>query len=195
MESLLDQGLAVLMGFSLAAVCGLRAFLPLFAISLLAMLGKVETGQSFHWMGSWPALLTFGTAVVLETAADKIPVLDHILDSAGLFIKPVAAALAMAGMIKDFDPLLALVISLLSGGLVAEGLALLKAKLRLWSTALSGTLANPVLSIAEDVTAFVSIVLVWILPVAGLLFLVLIVAIFFLRIRLKRKAATDQAKR
>ena len=179
------------MGLSLAAVCGLRAFLPLFLISVLGALGKVELSDSFDWLATPAAISTFGVAVVVELLADKFPVVDHLLDSVGIVIKPAAAGVVMASMITAFDPLVALVLGILSGGLLAEGLHLLKAKLRLFSSLTTGTIANPFLSLLEDVSALVLTLIAWLAPIAGALAIVL----FFVVVFLRRRSTNDEALR
>ena len=163
--AVVSQGLAILMGLALASTCGLRAFLPLFVISLLSYAGKVTLGESFQWMHSPLALLCFGTAVVLEFLGDKIPAVDHVLDAAGTVVKPAAATLATASMVTEFDPMLAVVLGLLTGGVAAEGVHLAKAKTRLLSTAFTGTLANPFLSVLEDLAALVGVILAVVVPI------------------------------
>ena len=64
------------MGLALAATCGLRAFLPLFVVSLLSHLGHIELSDGFEWMSSTSAVAGLGAAVLLELLADKIPVVD-----------------------------------------------------------------------------------------------------------------------
>ena len=72
--------LQVAMGVSLAACAGLRAFLPLLVVGAFGRLGFVPLTGAFEWLSSWPALAVFGVAVVVELAADKFPVVDHLLD-------------------------------------------------------------------------------------------------------------------
>lgn len=181
--SFYDQGLAILMGLALSAVCGLRAFLPLFLISVLGALGKLELAEAYAWIASPAALTTFGLAVIVELVADKIPMVDHALDSLSLILKPAAAALVTASMITDFDPLLALVLSLLTGGLIAEGLHLLKAKARVFSSMFTGSLANPVLSLLEDMAAVIMLLVAWLAPIL----LAIGVLWFFVLVLRKRK--------
>lgn len=169
---LIDQGMALSMGLALAATCGLRAFLPLLTISVLAALGQLELGAGFMWMASPAAIVCFSTAVVVEVVSDKFPAVDHALDAAGVFIKPVAAAVVTASMVVGFDPLLALVLGLMSGGVVAEGVHLAKAKARLLSSAFTGTLANPILSVGEDIAAVIGIALSLLVPALGLVIMV-----------------------
>jgi len=143
----------ILMGFSLAATCGLRAFLPLLIISIAAKAGFISLMPTFDWMMSWPAIICFGTATVLEILADKIPAVDHILDSAGVFVRPVAGAVAASSMITGIDPLLALVIGIVMGATVAGLVQTIKGAFRLLTSAFTGGTANPLVSIAEDSAA------------------------------------------
>ncbi len=177
---IVQQGVAVMMGLSLAAVCGLRAFLPLLVISLLGMSGHVELGESFGWMASPVALICFLSAVIAEVAADKFPLVDHAMDSVGVLVKPTAAAIATASMVTGFDPLLTLVLGLLTGGVVAEAVHVAKAKARVASSALTGTVANPVLSVAEDGLALAGVALSVLLPAVAGLTVITAIALFFI---------------
>ena len=153
------------MGLALAATCGLRAFLPLFVVSLLSHLGHIEVSEGFEWMSSTLAVMALGAAVLLELMADKVPVVDHALDTVAVFVKPVAAMVAAASVMTEIDPLLSTVVGLILGGSMAQGVHLVKAKLRLLSSALTATVANPFLSIIEDVLALVATIMAFLLPV------------------------------
>lgn len=161
----LEPIFGVVMGVSLASMCGLRAFLPLAGVSLLAWTGRLDLHPSFAWLGHPASALCFTTALLAEAVGDKIPAVDHALDAVGVLLKPIAGALVTASFIQDMDPLLALVAGLASGGLVAEGVHLVKAKVRLASSVLTGTLANPLLSLAEDFVALLGVVLSVVVPV------------------------------
>jgi len=153
------------MGLALAATCGLRAFLPLFVVSLMAHLGHLDLSDGYAWMGSRMAVVGLGAAVLLELLADKIPVVDHVLDTVAVVIKPVAAMVAAASVMTELDPMLSTVVGLVLGGSMAQGVHLIKAKLRLMSTALTATVANPFLSIFEDLLALVGTILAFLLPI------------------------------
>jgi len=163
----------LLMGFSLAATCGLRAFLPLFIIALAGKAGYISIAPSFEWMVSWPALICFGTATVLEILADKIPAVDHVLDAAGIYIRPVAGALAASSMIQGMDPLLGLVIGIIMGASIAGIVQTIKGMLRLFSSSVTGGLANPAISFVEDGTAAVTSILSLVTPVLTALLIVI----------------------
>lgn len=141
---------ALLMGFSLAATCGLRAFLPLLIIGLGAKAGLIDLASGFGWMESYPALICFGAATVIEIAGDKIPAVDHILDAAGVIVRPVAGAIAASSLIQGLDPLLSLVIGIIVGSGIAGIVQALKGSFRVLTTAATGGAANPVVSTAED---------------------------------------------
>jgi hypothetical protein len=107
----------------------------------------------FEWLESTPALVVFAVAVVAEILADKIPVIDHLLDSAQTFVKPVAGTILAASVLSDLSPLQATALGLITGGVVAETVHLTKASLRVASSATTAGLANPLVSAAEDVVA------------------------------------------
>ena len=140
----------ILMAVSLSAAAGLRAFLPLFVISLLSSTGYITLASGFSWLTSTEAVVVFGLAVVLEVAADKIPGLDNALDATGLVVKPLAAALLSSSLITGMDPLLAMVLGLIIGGTVAGTVHFGKAQLRAGSTVLTAGFGNPVISVVED---------------------------------------------
>ena len=184
----MEMVMAISMGLALAATCGLRAFLPLFVVGCLGATGKLELASSFHWLQQPIALAALGLAVVLEIAGDKFPVVDHFLDSAAVVIKPVAAAVAAASVMTDLDPMVSTILGLVVGGTMAEGVHLLKAKLRLMSSAFTATLANPFLSLIEDVVALVSTLLAILLP---LVIIVLIGVLGVVGVRRLRSAQAD----
>lgn len=140
----------VTIGLGLAACAGLRAFLPLFVVGLAGRLDFVQLSESFEWLASWPALVVFGVAVVAEVAADKFPIVDHFLDGAQVFVKPIAGGFAMATVVDDWAPLYLTVFWIVVGGSAAGLVHVTKAKVRLLSSATTAGLGNPLLSTAED---------------------------------------------
>ncbi|UCF67168.1 MAG: DUF4126 domain-containing protein, partial [Acidobacteriota bacterium] len=99
---------------------------------------------------STPALVVFGAAVVAEVLADKIPVIDHVLDTVQSIVRPVAGTLVVAASLEGLDLLPATVIGLIVGGTAAGSVHVAKAQTRVLSTASTAGLANPILSLAED---------------------------------------------
>jgi hypothetical protein len=180
------------MGFALAACVGLRTFLPLFIAGLLARTGYVALGPSFEWMESTPALVVFGSAVVFEILADKVPGLDHALHAVEAFVKPAAATLLAASLFTNLDPLMAMTLGLIGGGAIAGAVHAVKGTTRLASSAATGGLANPFLSLADDILATAGTFLAFLVPIlAALAVIVAIVAIavYFSRGRRRRSRA------
>jgi uncharacterized protein DUF4126 len=151
---------------ALAAATGLRAWLPLLVAGALSKAGLAELGPSFAWLGSWPALGLLGGATALEIAGDKIPVVDHVLDAVGTIIRPLTATLAAAAaLVHVHDPMLALVLGLVVGAPVALAPHAAKANLRGLSTGTTGGLANPLLSVLEDILSLGITLLAFLVPV------------------------------
>jgi len=171
--------MAILMGFSLAATCGLRAFLPLLIIGVAAKAGFVDLAGGFDWMGSWTALACFGAATVIEILADKIPAVDHVLDAAGVFIRPLAGAVAASSLISGMDPLMGLVVGIIVGGTIAGVVQMIKGGIRLLSTGVTCGIANPVVSAIEDGAAVVTgIAGIFVPLLAGILIIAFLVYFF-----------------
>jgi hypothetical protein len=161
---LADWTMTVLMGLGIAATCGLRAFLPMLAVNLLAMTGRVELHEAFGFMGTWPATFMFLAATIAEVAGDKFPGVDHFMDTYGLLVKPMAATVSAAAFIADVDPLTALALGLIGGGASASLLGVAKAKVRALSSVATLGLGNPVLSVGEDAAAVAGITLTVVAP-------------------------------
>jgi hypothetical protein len=158
-------------GIALAATAGMRAFLPLLVLGIAARLGRFEISEGYHWLTSDMALITFAVAVVAETLADKIPVVDHALDTVQTIVKPAVGTMVAAAMFVQLSPFHATLLGLAVGGTVATGVHLAKAKVRLLSSLTTGTVLNPILSFVEDVVSTVIAAVAVIAPFLALLFI------------------------
>jgi hypothetical protein len=148
--------LPALLGLGLAASTGLKTFLPLLVMAVAArfhLLGLDLSGP-FAWLGSTPALVALSVAAAAELAADKIPIVDHALSAFGTVARPAAGALAAAAAFSHLDPATAAVAGIIVGAPAALAVHSVQATTRVAATATTGGLANPFLSIIEDVTAF-----------------------------------------
>ncbi len=171
---------------ALAASAGLRAWLPLLLTGSLARLGVLDVGPSFQFLASNKALLLFGVATAIELIGDKIPAVDHALDLLGTPLRPAAGALLAASVLGTVsDPLTAVVVGTVVGAPSALVPHVAKSALRATSSAVTGGLANPILSLIEDVISALTFVLALLMPlvVIGLLALTLYLASRWLRRR------------
>lgn len=188
----MDALSAAALGVVLAATAGLRAFLPVFSASLAAWMTDLPLPDDLAWLERPQTVLIFGVATLLEILGDKIPVVDHALDSVQVLTKPVLAALAATPFLYQLAPEHSVAIGILLGAPLALGVHSAKATARLGSTATTGGVGNPLLSVAEDVAAVTAIILGFLVPLLALALMA--VTIFFLarlalRVRRRRRAA------
>jgi hypothetical protein len=190
MEQLAGGGAVVAqvsLGIALAASAGLRAFLPPLVVGLAARSGWVTLPEGFAWLASTPSLIVFGVACAVEIAGDKIPIVDHLLDAVATVVKPVAGAFVMLTVVADWSPLYLAVVWIICGGSLAAAVHAARANLRLLSTATTGGIANPVLSVTEDLGAISTVTVAFVFPVlAAVLVLAALVGLVVLALRLGR---------
>jgi hypothetical protein len=183
---------ALALAVALAASAGLRAWLPLLLAGGLARLGVLDLGSSFQFLGSTKALVLFGVATAIELVGDKIPAVDHALDVIGTPLRPAAGAVLAASVLGTVtDPLTSVVLGTAVGAPSALVPHAAKSALRATSTAVTGGLANPVLSFVEDAVSVLTFILAVLVPlvVVALLGLTLLLASRLLRRRATATAA------
>lgn len=158
--------LAALLGVGLAIATGLRAFLPLLLAAVAARFEwfGLDFGQQFAWLHSNLALWALGLATVVEIAADKIPAVDHALDSVGFLLRPAAGALGAMAVFSNADPALYPLITLIAVP-AALGTQTIKAGARAVSTPATGGLGNPILSVGEDIGALITSLIAMLAPI------------------------------
>ncbi|MEO5987494.1 MAG: DUF4126 domain-containing protein [Candidatus Eisenbacteria bacterium] len=164
--------LAAMAGISIAAACGLRAFLPILALAGGARLGWVHLSPSMAWLSGDAVIWALSAATVIELLADKVPALDHMLDLVSTFIRPVAAAFAAWAGIAGLNPVLGMSAALIMGA-GALGVHALKAKTRVGSSALTLGAANPILSFIEDAITATMSAIALLAPILGAILVLL----------------------
>lgn len=189
----LSEFLPVLaLAIALAASAGLRAWLPLLLAGGLARLGVLDLGPSFQFLASNKALILFGVATVIEIVGDKVPAVDHALDIVGTPLRPAVGALLAASVLGTVsDPLTALVLGTAVGAPTALVPHAAKSALRAASTAVTGGMANPLLSLVEDAVSIVTFVAAILVP--ALVVCVLGVTLFLAARWLRRRRSAVPA--
>ena len=171
---------------ALSAAAGFRAFLPLFGLALLQRTGlALPMADEFAWLSGDAAFFVLAVACVLEVAADKVPLVDNVLDTLGLFVRPVAGATAAVAATSDAG-LGASIAAAAAGFALSGGIAGLKLAERGASTAATGGLGNPVLSVKDDAVAGATVAAGLLLP---LLVPVVLVGVFLLYRAAARRVA------
>jgi hypothetical protein len=182
---------SVALAIALAACAGLRAWLPLLLAGGMARLGFIQLGHAYGFLASNQALILFGVATVIEIAGDKIPAVDHALDVISTVVRPVAGSILAASVLGFVHkPLVALALGVAVGAPSALVPHAAKAGVRTLSTAFTAGLANPILSLLEDVLTVVLFVLAVLLPIVVALFLVATVIWILRRQYARRREAT-----
>jgi len=167
---------AVLTGISLSACTGFRAFLPPFLVGLFLRFGPetspvVTAVMGLSFLKSTPVLLALGVAVVVEFLGDKIPWFDHVLDMIQAPVKMIIAWMMTYALLPANGDYawIAFLLAMVLGGGTSLTVHVGKAGIRAGSTATTGGVANPVLSLLEEIVALVGTVIALALPVLALL--------------------------
>ena len=176
---------SILLGIGLSAATGFRIFVPFLVASIAAITGYLPLSPSFEWIGTYPALILFGAATILEIAAYYIPWLDNLLDSIATPAAFVAGAILMIAVVSGLPPLAKWALAIIAGsgaaGIVQSGTTMT----RLASTTTTGGLANPIVSTVEAGSSFGLSLLAILLPVIS--GLVTIVFLFWLGSKVIKK--------
>lgn len=162
MEQVLDlnatMGLEMIMGIALgiglSAAVGFRLFVPFTLMSIAALAGYLDLSSGFEWIGSYPALLIFATATVLEITAYYVPWLDNLLDSVATPAAVIAGAIVTASVVGDISPMLRWALAIIAGGGVAGAVQTSTVLLRGASSISTGGVGNPVINTAEVASSF-----------------------------------------
>ncbi len=170
---------------------GINSYATLLVFGLLARWKPTMfPSELAGFFSSTPVLIAIGVLYCIEFFADKVPAIDHAWDVIHTFIRPAAGALVgWAATSQDMPKGVVILASIIAGG-AALTTHTAKASLRAASTATTGGLANPVLSIVEDIFAFLNAILAILLPWIVAVVIV-IVTIFFISLsnRYKKRDA------
>jgi hypothetical protein len=190
----MDYVLYILLGIGLAAACGFRVFVPFLVISIAALTGHLKLAPDFVWLGSWPALIVFGVATVLEIVAYYVPWLDHILDIAATPMAIVAGVVVTASVVTGMSPVLRWSLAAIAGGGVAAAVQLSTVALRRATTYATAGFGHPLAATVETGGSAGMSILSLALPfVAGILaiLLILLAARWLLRRRARSSSVSS----
>lgn len=174
-------------GVGLAAVAGVRAFLPLALAALFAALGLFEVSSPYTDAGGdgwWYSVFgVFAALSVVEAVLDKIGAVERAFNYAMIPARALAGGvLFTAG--SGFDVDTGSVPWLVAGALIAGAVAVLKVVLRPPSTTSSGV-STSFLSFIEDAAGLVGGAIALFVPYLPVV-LVAFLLFFYARIRKRR---------
>ena len=144
---------ALALGIGLSASTGFRVFIPLLVAGIASHFGLLPLGESFEWMGSVPALISFGVATVVEVLAYYIPFVDNLLDSIATPLSVGAGTLLMTSVFPAENEWIKWIMGFVVGGGAAATIQSGSAFTRLLSTGITAGTGNPVVSTGEGVAA------------------------------------------
>jgi hypothetical protein len=175
----MDSLLAVILGIGLAASCGFRVFVPLLVASAAARAGYLPLSDGLDWIGSWPALIAFAVAALVEIGAFYVPWLDNLLDAIASPIALVAGTILFAAVVVDLDPFLQWSLAIIAGGGSAAAVQGATILTRAASTGTTAGLANFILSTLETAASLFFAVMAIIVPVVTLVLLTALIATMY----------------
>ncbi len=119
--------------------------------------------HQFAWLASDGTLTVLVVASILEVLGDKIPLVDHGLQALHTLAKPLAGAVIAGSIVLPANDPSVVLLGVLGG---ANALAIhgVSAAARAASTATTGGLGNPIVSVVEDTLAIGGIVAGWFAP-------------------------------
>ncbi|MEN3014905.1 MAG: DUF4126 domain-containing protein [bacterium] len=177
----------------LAAFTGIRAFLPLTIVSVMAKFNLVTIPASskfINFLTDERVMAFLIIATIIEILSDKIPLIDNILDSVYVVLKPVISVISAYSItLSTVEPWQGFIISLTLALISSSSSSISKATVRAASTTFSAGTLNTLISFIEDVTVFIgiiiSVIFTIILPLMALTIILLIALGLFMILKLR----------
>lgn len=183
-----DTIVALCVGIGLSAACGFRVFVPMLVMGAAGRAGLLHLTPGFEWLSSFPALLAFGCAGILEIGASCIPWVDHAVDVAAAPAALIAGTIATAAQLDGSGSLAGWAAGLFAGGAAAGVTHFANAATRAISTVGSGGIANPILSMGQAAASFLVSLLAILVPVAAVILLTVVAVLIYRRVKGRRLA-------
>lgn len=189
--------LEILTGTGLAAAAGLNAYIPLLLMGLVSRFDWIQLPVGWTWLENEWILVIFGALFVIEIIADKVPAVDSINDWIQTVIRPASGGIVFSGGIGTStvavdDPNTFFSsgawIPVVIGIVLALLISLAKTALRPVANVLTGGLAAPALSTAEDGASIALSIFAIVAPILVIvMFIVMAIGTAALIRRLQRK--------
>ncbi len=170
------------MGISLSAASGFRIFVPFLVISAGSILGWIDIGMNESWIATYPALIAFIVATVVEIGGYYTPWIDNMLDLIATPLAVVAGTVLASSLIIDINPFLKWTLAVICGGGAAMNIQLLTVKARALSSVFTTGLGNPIVSTIENISSVVISILAIVLPVLAIILVLVVIYFIYKRI-------------
>ncbi|WP_413531846.1 DUF4126 domain-containing protein [Empedobacter brevis] len=168
---------SLFLGIGLAAAAGFRIFLPLFVLSLAVNLGKtfINLDESWLWLGSTPAIITLGVAMLVEIGAYYIPIVDNLLDTIAVPLAGIAGTIAVGITMPEMNEVATWALAIIAGGGTSAAISGTTAAARAVSTTTTAGAGNFLVNTGETFSSIVlSITAVVLAPLAFIFALIIL---------------------
>lgn len=171
--------LAVFIGIGLSISAGFRVFTPMLLASIAAKFGWLPLAAGFEWLGSTPALIALALATLLEVISYYVPAFDNFMRGLSAPLAAIAGTLMTVSVIGVEDSaFLSWGLAFVTGGGAATLTSLTNTAVRGTSTVTTAGLANPLVSIIEDISAVVLPIVSIIFPLVVIVMLIIVMILF-----------------
>ncbi len=157
---------------------GINLYATVTVLGLLQKFALTKLPGGLDVLDNWWIIGVAGFLYAVEFVADKVPYIDSVWDVVHTFIRVPAGAIVAYSAVSEMDTSVMIIATLFGGGLALSSHGT-KAALRAGANLSPEPVSNWILSIVEDIIAFVGVILAVFAPfiIAGVL---LIFGIFFL---------------
>lgn len=182
LSNILPSGLAItalVAALSLSLASGLRAYLPLLAVLVGHSIDPTVIQlsppfqQFINRVGAPWVITVLAILVAGETLIDKIPIIDHVSDLFHTVVRPVAGAIVMVAIANPISNTYPWAAAIIGGGL-ALMVHTTKAAVRPAATLTTAGIANPFISVLEDVLVVIISVLAIAAPFIAIILIILL---------------------
>ena len=156
---------------------GINLYATVTVLGLLQKFGGVKLPGGLEVLESWWIIGIAGGLFIVEFFADKIPYVDSVWDAIHTFIRVPAGVIVAYAATYELDPGIYIPAALVGGGLALSSHGT-KAAVRVGANLSPEPVSNWVLSILEDIIAFIGTLLAVFAPVIITIVLVVFVIFF-----------------
>jgi len=156
---------------------GINLYATVSVLGLLQKFGSVKLPGGLDVLDNWWIIGVAGGLYLVEFVADKVPYVDSVWDVVHTFIRVPAGAVVAYAATAEMDPGISTIATLIGGGLAFSSHGM-KSALRVGANMSPEPVSNWLLSLVEDVIAFVGSILAVFAPVIIAVVLVIFLIFF-----------------
>ncbi|MEJ7624969.1 MAG: DUF4126 domain-containing protein [Pyrinomonadaceae bacterium] len=159
---------------------GINLYATVSVLGLLQKYGATRLPGGLDVLDNWWIIGVAGGLYLVEFVADKVPYVDSVWDVVHTFIRVPAGAIVAYAATNEMDPGMSVIATLAGGGLAFSSHGV-KSALRVGANMSPEPVSNWLLSLVEDVIAFVGSILAVFAPaiIAGMLVIFLVFFVWF----------------